>query len=767
MVSQTKRTPPRPGLEFERFFELAVDLLCIADTAGYLREVNPAWERALGWTPSELQARPYIELVHPDDVPSTIAAASALGRGETVLRFTNRYRHKAGGYRRLEWCAVVRTEEGLIYATVRDVTEASRQATLQAEIEAVSGVGSWELDLETGGVFWSSMTHAIYETDPATAPPQINDTLRFFAPTAQVELRSALAGLIGGGAAFDLELPFVTAKGRPLQVRMTAAAELRAGRVVRAFGTFQDVTARRGAEEALLTARNRLQATLDAIPDVLLELDAEGRFVGWHSGSTELLAAPPEVFLGRKLEEALPPAVAAVGRAAMREAAEKGRSTGQQYRLDLETGPRWFELSVRRRRAEGPGLAEYVMLARDITDRRLAEEALRAALERAEQASLTKSAFLANMSHEIRTPMNGVIGMAEVLDHSLSDPGHKQMLAVIRESGSVVLNIINDLLDMAKIEAGKLELEAVPFAPLELARKVESVHSLKAAEKKLSFSVLTTLGGERLRLGDPHRLLQILHNLLSNAIKFTERGSVTVTLRCAAGRPLRIEVQDTGIGMTEAQVARVFEEFEQADSSVTRRFGGTGLGMSIVRRLVLLMSGEITITSSPGVGTCVRVEVPLPAAPEPLRAPVARPLAVDDRLKGARVLAVDDNEINRIVLRAMLEKLGVATTMASDGRAAVDLAREGGYEALLLDISMPDMDGIEALQVIRAQEQERGRGRAPAIAVTANAMHQQVAEYLAGGFDAVIAKPIRPEALAEALAGVIGRGARRAEGSSV
>jgi PAS domain S-box-containing protein len=757
MVRPTERTEPRPRHSFERFFELAVDLLCIADTAGYIRVVNPAWERALGWTPAELQARPYLELVHPDDVPATIAAASALGRGETVLRFTNRYRHKTGGYRRLEWCAVVRLEEGLIFATVRDVTEASRQSMLQAEIEAVSGVGSWELDLDTGEVFWSSVTHAIHETDASTMWPQLEDTLRFFAPAAQEQLRSALAVLLARGEPFDLELPFVTAKGRALWVRMTAAAELRGGTVVRAFGTFQDVTARRGADEALLAARNRLQATLDAIPDVLLELDAEGRFVGWHSGSTELLAAPPEVFLGLMLEEAVPPTVAAVGRAAMREAAAKGRSTGQQYRLDLEAGPRWFELSVRRRQAAGPGLAEYVMLARDITDRRLAEEALRAALERAEQASRAKSAFLANMSHEIRTPMNGVIGMAEVLDHSLSDPGHKQMLAVIRESGSVVLNIINDLLDMSKIEAGKLELESVPFTPLELARKVESVHSLKAAEKNLSLSVLTTLGAERPRLGDPHRLLQILHNLLSNAIKFTERGSVTVTLRCDAGRPLRIEVQDTGIGMTEAQVARVFEEFEQADSSVTRRFGGTGLGMSIVRRLVLLMGGTIAIESRVGVGTCVRVEVPLMGAPELTRAPVAAPLAVDLRLKGMRVLAVDDNEINRIVLRAMLEKLGVTTTMVNDGRAAVERALEGGYDALLLDISMPDMDGLEALQVIRALELASGRRRAPAIAVTANAMHQQVEGYLAGGFDAVIAKPIRPEALVEALATVSGR----------
>jgi PAS domain S-box-containing protein len=869
---------------FEHFFATAVDLLCIADTAGFIRMVNPAWQRVLGWTPAELMARPYLELVHPDDVISTKEAAEALERGETVLRFTNRYRHKAGGYRRLEWCSMVRPDEGLIYATVRDITDASRQVVHQAQIEAIGGVGSWEIDVDTGTVFWSTMTHKIHETEATTARPDLEEALRFFPPAAQAELRPAIARLLTIGAPYDLELPFVTAKGRPLWVRITAAAELRGGKVARAFGTLQDITERRIAAETLrrneerhrlaqvvtgvgifdwspllgcmtgdgycwamlgypaaartldyaawhadihpddkarldaatatlavggsfdvefryrsaanewlwvrghgdaverardgaplrvvgtimdisaskrlelelVAARNRLQTTLDAIPDLLLEIDADDRFVGYHSGSLELLAAPPEAFLGRTMAELFPPAVTAVGRAALREAAETGSSIGHQYCLELAGGPRWFELSVRLRPPDGAGERPgFILLTRDVTARRQAEEALQGARERAEQASLAKSRFLANMSHEIRTPMNGVLGMAEVLDHALSDPAHKRMLAVIRESGAVVLNLLNDILDMSKIEADKLDLEAVVFLPIELARKVESLHSLKAAEKRLGFAVLTGPGADRPRLGDPNRIMQILHNLLSNALKFTERGSVTVTLGCEPDGPLRIEVRDTGIGMTEPQVARIFEDFEQADSSVTRRFGGTGLGMSIVRRLVQLMGGEIEVESRPGEGTRVRALLPLAAvAASPPQVPSDAPR--EPPLKGLRVLAADDNEINRLVLGAMLDQLVMTTTMVSSGHEAVERAGDQRFDVILLDISMPDMDGIEALAAIRAREAALGRPPTPAIAVTANALNQQIRDYMAAGFDAHIPKPLRPEALAAVLAAAVG-----------
>ncbi|NUB43322.1 PAS domain-containing protein [Fertoebacter nigrum] len=361
---------------------------------------------------------------------------------------------------------------------------------------------------------------------------------------------------------------------------------------------------------------------------------------------------------------------------------------------------------------------------------------------RAEVANQTKSLFLANMSHEIRTPLNGVLGMAEILDMSLTDKNHKRLIGTIRESGEALLTILNDILDMSKIEAGKLELESVPFRPMEIAARVEDLHSLRAQEKGLAFEVLTGSGAELARMGDPHRVRQIMHNLVSNAIKFTETGEVTVKVSGKAGKPLTLEVQDTGIGMTPDQIAHLHEEFSQADNSITRRYGGTGLGMSITRKLVDLMHGTISIHSELGEGTTIRVTLPLPI----YEGKIAVERLPDDptpSLEGLRILAADDNVINCAVLAEMLSRLGAEIKIVHDGQQAVQEWAPGAYDLVLMDLAMPVMDGMTALKKIRSLEAERGAARTPVIAVTANAMLHQVADYLAEGFDQHVAKPIQ------------------------
>jgi CheY-like chemotaxis protein len=357
------------------------------------------------------------------------------------------------------------------------------------------------------------------------------------------------------------------------------------------------------------------------------------------------------------------------------------------------------------------------------------------------------------MSHEIRTPMNGVLGMAEVLEATLTEPAERQMVGAIRESGETLLTIIDDILDFSKIEAGRLELEAVQFRPRDLARRVESLHTLRAAEKNISLSVMTTRGADVPRLGDQHRILQILHNLVSNAIKFTEQGEVAITIRCQPDRPLVVEVRDTGIGMTEEQSRRIFEDFVQADSSTRRRFGGTGLGMAIVRRLVEAMEGRVELESRPGEGTRVRVALPLEVC-----APAAAGAGGGGQAplpRGLRVLAADDNRTNRLVLEAMLARLGARAEILAGGREAVAAAAEARFDLILLDISMPEMDGLEALEAIRVGERARGEPPTPAVAVTANALTHQVESYMARGFAGHVAKPIRPEALLAAMHGCL------------
>jgi PAS domain S-box-containing protein len=422
------------------------------------------------------------------------------------------------------------------------------------------------------------------------------------------------------------------------------------------------------------------------------------------------------------------------------------------YRAPNQTdgAERWFRISGQPVFDRGGEFLGYRGVGSDVTELYLAKA-------HAEEASRTKSMFLANMSHEIRTPLNGVLGMAEVLESTLSDPEHKRMIGTIRRSGESLLNILNDILDMSKIEAGKMELEAVPFSPVEMAERVEDLHRLRAEEKGLDFEVLVATGAELRRMGDPFRVQQILHNLVSNAIKFTDHGEVTVEVSGRPGSPLVFEVRDSGIGMTEAEVARLHEEFRQADSSVTRRFGGTGLGMAITRNLVVRMEGEVTVRSVPGIGTTVRVSLPLPVTEAASEQAKVVDMVDEGRLDGVRVLAADDNGTNRSVLELMLTRCGAQVVTVSDGLQAVQAWAPGKFDVVLLDIAMPVMDGKAALREIRQKETGTAGAHIPIIAVTANAMSHQIVEYLIWGFDSCVSKPLSMGDITKAIRSLLPR----------
>jgi signal transduction histidine kinase/ActR/RegA family two-component response regulator len=376
-------------------------------------------------------------------------------------------------------------------------------------------------------------------------------------------------------------------------------------------------------------------------------------------------------------------------------------------------------------------------------------------------ASLAKSEFLARMSHEIRTPLNGVLGMAQALsaERDLA-PRHRERLGVIRQSGESLLAILNDILDLSKVEAGRLELEAIPFDLEETVRGAQATFAPQAAAKGLRFRLHVDPAASGSYLGDPTRVRQILYNLLSNAVKFTEEGEVSLWVS-RREEMLELKVMDTGIGIAPADLERLFSRFQQVDSSTTRRYGGTGLGLSICRELAELMGGSVEVTSTPGAGSRFRVNLPLPRlgdrAAEPRLSADTLQAGLAEESAALRVLAAEDNAINQLVLTTLLAQVGVEPDMVADGQAALEAWRLGAYDLILMDVQMPVLDGPSAVRAIRDEELATGRRRTPILALTANAMQHQVDEYLATGFDGHVAKPIDAARLYEAIAQAVRR----------
>lgn len=522
------------------------------------------------------------------------------------------------------------------------------------------------------------------------------------------------------------------------------------------------------------------RSILDTVDDGIVGIDASGSFLFVNRAAGRLLGTPPDELVGTHCRAIMAPASSGQSEfCPITEALAAGGervSCGEMRRRDGSLFQVEYTLTPMRDDkghvlpiepdAAGSRPISAVIVFRDITARRAAEQEVLAAREAAEAASRAKSSFLATMSHEIRTPLNGIIGMTELLQDSGLTEEQLDYVSIGRTSAVSLLGIVNEILDFSKIESGKLQIEQVEFNLHSLLDDALALFRGEAVKKSLELScTIDPLVPGRI-MGDPLRLRQVLLNLIGNALKFTHRGGVALSARVssgARGEVIEIRVSDTGIGIQPSRIEELFEPFVQADSSTTRQYGGTGLGLTICRQLVGLMGGDIGVESEPGCGSTFHFRIPavlpqkLPdSPPSPGAAPPAAGGAAPAAPRAGRVLVVDDNMVNRLLLEQMLLRLGYSCDLAEDGGEALQALRENDYSAVLMDCLMPGIDGFEATSMIRSGESGARDPQIPIIAVTANSSRDDRESCLRAGMNGFISKPFELKELAGQLESVQG-----------
>ncbi|MEJ2816423.1 ATP-binding protein [Caulobacter sp. CCG-8] len=519
------------------------------------------------------------------------------------------------------------------------------------------------------------------------------------------------------------------------------------GQVVRLLATARDVT-------QTVETQGFLRTVIQLLPSPLTVKNVEdGRYVLINRAAEDALGVVADEAVGKRGSEVLPPAIATHAAEIEAKVLASGEMqlSEEVFGETADGAPRYFTTKTLAT-YDDVGARHLITLAEDVTARRSAAASLRAALDQAEQASQAKTAFLANMSHEIRTPLNGIVAGADLLAKGALDPRARELVDIILKSGRGLERLLSDILDLVRIEAGQVTVENGPFHLGDLARSVGALCALRAEEKGVVLAVEVAAEADLTVVGDSNRLRQVLTNLLSNAVKFTDAGRVTlvadVDAPLGSGGRARFSVSDTGIGFDAAQKARIFDRFQQADTSFTRRFGGAGLGLAISRELVELMGGALECDSAPGQGSTFWFTLPLAAHHEPVVEATAE--ADLEPLDMPRILVADDHPTNRKIVELILAEVAEIYT-AENGAEAVEVCATVTPDLILMDMQMPVMDGLDAVRAIRAREAATGAARTPIIMLTANARPEHMAASRAAGADLHLEKPITSAMLFAAI----------------
>ena len=601
--------------------------------------------------------------------------------------------------------------------------------------EKVAGIGYWKVSFSKRAAEWSDEVYRIMGIDRGDLDLSFDSALALFSPEARKNFSSAQQHAIAGVEDFRWE----GVVSRPCGERRHLVARGRFengadGRPDDLFGVLQDVTEQKEIEAAQKASCDRLARIIERLPvgsvlvrDGAISINAEVERItgysrhelttleGWfHRLAPEGAAAKMLARYLKRRSEGFPDTVIGVIR----------RRDGELRSIEFsacedEAGEIW--------------------ILQDVTERAAKARELEEAKERAEVAAKSKAQFLANMSHEIRTPLTAIIGFSGLLGSQAMLPGKaRHWVSRIDDASKALLAIVNDVLDFSKLEDGTIELDPESFEPRKLVADTAALLADQAERKGIGLEVQTDPALPRYLLGDTGRLRQILLNLISNAVKFTSKGMVVVRVLATEGGA-RFSVSDTGIGIPEVAVDKLFQRFVQADGSISRRFGGTGLGLAISRRLVEMMGGEIGVHSRLGEGSTFWFEVPLPEASRCAEQPIEGEL---EQAAGLSILLVEDAEANQELVTTILRSLGIEVDVAVNGAEAIEAVKTKAYDLVLMDVHMPVMGGVEATRLIR----DHGGALAalPIIALSANVLPEQVEAYRKAGMNAHLGKPINP-----------------------
>ncbi len=615
--------------------------------------------------------------------------------------------------------------------------------------------GVWSLTLATQELFLSSQWKAQLGFRPWEFPHDMQACRERVHPDDWPRVRETLAPCMEGRVlAFTTEFRLRHKNGtyRWMQCRGAVLRDTK-GRVIGLTGANTDVTAHKEAELALRESEARFRLLAQNTPDAIFLHDMRGNILDVNSQAAAMLGYPLETLRHLNItdfEIACPPETLHAFWDALRP--RPFRFEGLAKRADGTTFP--TEVHGVAFMERGQLLA--LVAARDQTPRKAYERGLAEAKEAAEAASRAKTEFLANMSHEIRTPMNVILGMTELLREKISDPELKRYLTTLDNSGRVLLQLLNNVLDISRIEANKLEMRTQAFDPAVLLDEVRSVMSVPAEEKGLTFRMRLENDLPPVLVNDPDRLRQVLINLIWNAVKFTATGGITVTVGGSTetgGPAMRVMVADTGPGLAPGERERLFEPFTQGASPVSGRPAGTGLGLAISKRLVDNMGGVIAVESMPGQGSCFSFTLPSLPADEAIQpaTPAPNEVASSRETTRRRVLLAEDSTANQELLRLFLKNEPYDIELATNGSEAVDLFAPGRFDLVLMDMEMPSMDGCAATEALRRQEADSGAARTPVLMLSAHAFAEYEKKAMAAGCDAFLTKPIRRASLLQAM----------------